>query len=158
MHNNKLFWYLRWMPVSICGWIPRFDGSGSAVKWMEKANKEARTHHSFKIDKECTFAVYFSIEMDAGSNLRLIPQFDSAGSVVTCQQTVQSEETRTQIDKGCPFVIYQQLKDKEKVDADKIKTALYTAFTTDKFAAYEQKGVGVIYMCLNGGDPVMVDS
>lgn len=35
------------------------------------------------------------------------------------------------------FAIYQQLRD-ERTDADKIKTALYTAFAMDEFAAYEK--------------------
>lgn len=61
----------------------------------------------------------------------------------TCLQTVLHEVTGT-----CHSLeaygwqgirdVYQQLRDEEKADANKIKSALYVALVMDKFVAYEQ--------------------
>ena len=38
---------------------------------------------------------------------------------------------------GGAFAVYQQLNDSEKRDIEKVKSALYSAFAVDQFAAYE---------------------
>lgn len=39
---------------------------------------------------------------------------------------------------GGVFVIYQQLSEEDKADIEHIKSVIYTAFTMDRFVAYEQ--------------------
>lgn len=53
----------------------------------------------------------------------------------TCLQTVRREAAGTR--NSLETAVYHQLTDEEMANADRIKTALYTAFATDEFTAYE---------------------
>lgn len=96
--------------------------------------------------------------MCSSFNLKLIPLFDVAELMVKWMEKAESICRLCNVkwlEHVIPlrlivvvvvvvgaFDIYQQLRDKEKQDADKIKTSLYVAFTTDEFAACEQFKIG----------------
>ena len=83
--------------------------------------------------------------------MKLIPEFDGSGGddvvdwiekvEMICELQTPAAPQQSVIPlrlKGGALSVYRQLPDDDKKDADKVKSALKTAFALDKFTAYER--------------------
>ena len=97
--------------------------------------------------------------LDGKFNLRLIPLFDGTGLVfkwekvelVCSMSSIKQPEhvILLRLTEGA-FATYQQLEDKEKANADQIKTSLYAAIMMEEFAAYDHFTAQQICQCVSG--------
>ena len=83
-------------------------------------------------------------------DLKLIPEFDSSASGPSVVEWMEKAELVCKMCQvrhmeliiplrlmGVTFTVFQQLKEEDKRDFDRIKAALYTAFAADGFMAFD---------------------
>ena len=94
---------------------------------------------------------YLGIMTEGKFDLKLIPEFDGSTfgpSVVEVMEKAELVSTMCQVKHmelaiplrlmGGAFIVFQQVKEEDKRDFDRIKAALYTAFAADGFMAFDQ--------------------